>query len=86
MFNELAKNGITLAEDMGTFDDYTIFKRLYDSNKLNITRVRSAIGLCDWKRLADIVEKEPKNNWLFTGILKGFCKLFVVCVDSYMYL
>lgn len=68
--NYLNRNGITSAHDMGTFDDYKVYKR--NQNKLTV-RIYSAIELSNWKKLAEIIQNEGRGNDLFRiGILKGY--------------
>lgn len=68
--NYLNKQGITSAHDMGTYNDYKVYKR--NQQKLTV-RIYSAIELSSWKKLADIIRDEGKGNDLFRiGILKGY--------------
>jgi len=67
-----AARGVTSVMHMGTWEDLDAFRRAHDAHKLR-TRIRAAVPLATWQRLADTVARQGRgDDYLQIGCLKGF--------------
>ena len=68
----LASNGVTTVHSMGTFQELAIFRRAHDNDAMTV-RIYAAVPLSEWRELKADVEKNGRGDeWLATGVLKGF--------------
>src|ERR1019366_7508475 len=68
----VAARGVTSVVHMGTWDDLQVFRRAREAGRLR-TRVRAAVPLATWERLAVTVANDgPGDDWLSIGCLKAF--------------
>ena len=68
----LASNGVTTVHNMGTFQDLAVFRRAHDKDALTV-RIYAAVPLFEWRELlADVGKNGRGDEWLATGVLKGF--------------
>ena len=68
----LAANGVTTVHDMGGFDAVEVFRRAHERKALTV-RVSAAVPLAEWQKLqADVAANGRGDEWLTTGVLKGF--------------
>ncbi len=68
----LAANGVTTVHDMGSFDNLAVFRRAHQRGALT-TRIYAAVPLPQWRELkADVAANGRGDEWLATGVLKGF--------------
>ena len=66
-----AERGVTLINDMGTWDDLETYRRAHARGDLSI-RVYSIVPLSTWQRMAEFVASEGRGEHrLFWGGLKG---------------
>jgi hypothetical protein len=57
---------------MGTWNDLEVFRRARKDGRLR-TRIRAAVPLSTWERLAQTVTRDGRgDDWLSTGCLKAF--------------
>jgi hypothetical protein len=67
-----AARGVTSVGHMGTWADLDVFRRAHDGRRLRI-RIRAAVPLASWQRLAETVGREGRgDDYLQIGCLKGF--------------
>ena len=68
----LAANGVTTVHDMGSFENLEVFRRARAREALTV-RIYAAVPLSQWRELkADVAANGRGDEWLATGILKGF--------------
>jgi len=68
----VAARGVTSVVHMGTWDDLEVFRRARQAGRLR-TRIRAAVPLSTWERLAQTVAREGRgDDWLSIGCLKAF--------------
>ncbi len=68
----VATVGITSVHHMGSWAELDVLRRAQARDALR-TRVRAAVPLSEWSRLADLVETSGTgDHWLSWGVLKGF--------------
>jgi predicted amidohydrolase YtcJ len=68
----LASNGVTTVHNMGTFQDLAVFRRAHDKDAMTV-RIYAAVPLSEWRKLeADVRQNGRGDEWLATGVLKGF--------------
>ena len=68
----LAANGVTTVHDMGNFENIRVFRRARDRGDLSV-RIYAAVPLAQWQQLeTDVATHGRGDEWLATGILKGF--------------
>ena len=68
----LASNGVTTVHDMGTFDNVAVFRRARARDALTV-RIYAAVPLAEWQQLeADVEANGRGDDYLATGVLKGF--------------
>jgi hypothetical protein len=68
----VAARGVTSVVHMGTWDDLAVFRRARKAGRLR-TRIRAAVPLATWERLAQTVADDgPGDDWLSIGCLKAF--------------
>jgi predicted amidohydrolase YtcJ len=68
----LAENGVTTVHDMGNFASVEVFRRAQARDALTV-RIYAAVPLAQWQELeADIAASGRGDEWLTTGVLKGF--------------
>ena len=68
----VAQNGVTSVVHMGTWSDLEVFRRAQKEGRLR-TRIRAAVPLATWERLAQTVAREGRgDDFLSTGCLKAF--------------
>ena len=68
----VAARGVTSVGHMGTWDDLAVFRRARQAGRLR-TRIRAAVPLSTWQRLAQTVAAEGRgDDYLQIGCLKAF--------------
>jgi predicted amidohydrolase YtcJ len=68
----VAENGVTSVVHMGSWDDLEVFRRARNAGRLR-TRIRAAVPLSTWERLAQTVASEGRgDDFLSIGCLKAF--------------
>jgi predicted amidohydrolase YtcJ len=68
----VAENGVTSVVHMGTWDDLEVFRRARKEGRLR-TRIRAAVPLSTWERLAQTVARDGRgDDFLSIGCLKAF--------------
>ena len=68
----LAENGVTTVHDMGNFASIEVFRRAHEREALTV-RIYAAVPLAQWQELAaDVTANGNGDEWLTTGVLKGF--------------
>jgi predicted amidohydrolase YtcJ len=68
----VAENGVTSVVHMGTWSDLEVFRRAQKERRLR-TRIRAAVPLSTWERLAQTVAREGRGgDFLSIGCLKAF--------------
>jgi predicted amidohydrolase YtcJ len=68
----VAQNGVTSVVHMGTWSDLEVFWRAQKEGRLR-TRIRAAVPLSTWERLAQTVAREGRgDDFLSIGCLKAF--------------
>jgi predicted amidohydrolase YtcJ len=68
----VAEGGVTSVVHMGTWDDLEVFRRARKDGRLR-TRIRAAVPLSTWERLAQTVAREGRgDDFLSIGCLKAF--------------
>jgi predicted amidohydrolase YtcJ len=68
----VAARGVTSVGHMGTWDDLEVFRRARQTGRLR-TRIRAAVPLSTWQRLAETVAREGRgDDYLQIGCLKAF--------------
>ena len=68
----LASNGVTTVHDMGSFENVQVFRRAHKRQALTV-RIYAAVPLSEWRELSvDVVANGRGDEWLTTGVLKGF--------------
>jgi predicted amidohydrolase YtcJ len=68
----VAENGVTSVVHMGSWDDLEVFRRARSAGRLR-TRIRAAVPLSTWERLAQTVAREGRgDDFLSIGCLKAF--------------
>jgi hypothetical protein len=68
----VAENGVTSVVHMGTWSDLEVFRRAQKEGRLR-TRIRAAVPLSTWERLAQTVGREGRgDDFLSIGCLKAF--------------
>ena len=68
----LAANGVTTVHDMGSFSNVEVFRRAHEREALTV-RIYAAVPLAQWQELeADVARNGRGDEWLTTGVLKGF--------------
>jgi hypothetical protein len=68
----VAENGVTSVVHMGTWSDLEVFRRAQKEGRLR-TRIRAAVPLSTWERLAETVRREGRgDDFLSIGCLKAF--------------
>jgi predicted amidohydrolase YtcJ len=68
----VAARGVTSVVHMGTWDDLEVFRRAHRAGRLR-TRIRAAVPLGTFGRLADAVNRDGSgDDWLSIGCLKAF--------------
>jgi predicted amidohydrolase YtcJ len=68
----LASNGVTTVHDMGSFESVQVFRRAHRRQALTV-RIYAAVPLSQWRELSvDVVANGRGDEWLTTGVLKGF--------------
>jgi predicted amidohydrolase YtcJ len=68
----LAANGVTTVHDMGSFENVGVFRRAREREALTV-RIYAAVPLSQWRELkADVNKNGRGDEWLTTGVLKGF--------------
>ena len=68
----VAQNGVTSVVHMGTWSDLEVFRRAQKEGRLR-TRIRAAVPLATWERLAQTVAREGRgDDFLSIGCLKAF--------------
>ncbi len=69
---KVAENGVTSVVHMGTWDDLEVFRRARKEGRLR-TRIRAAVPLSTWERLAQTVARDGRgDDFLSIGCLKAF--------------
>src|ERR1019366_1572778 len=72
----VAARGVTSVVHMGTWDDLAVFRRARQAGRLR-TRIRAAVPLSTWERLAQTVANDGRgDDWLSIGCLKAFVEGF----------
>ena len=68
----LAANGVTTVHDMGSFENVEVFRRAHKRQALTV-RIYAAVPLSQWRELSvDVTANGRGDEWLTTGVLKGF--------------
>ena len=68
----VAARGVTSVVHMGTWDDLEVFRRARKAGRLR-TRIRAAVPLPTWERLAQTVSRDGRgDDYLEIGCLKAF--------------
>jgi predicted amidohydrolase YtcJ len=68
----VAARGVTSVGHMGTWDDLDVFRRARQAGPLR-TRIRAAVPLPTWQRLADTIARDGRgDDYLQIGCLKAF--------------
>ena len=68
----VAARGVTSVGHMGTWDDLDVFRRARQAGRLR-TRIRAAVPLPTWQRLAETVARDGRgDDYLQIGCLKAF--------------
>jgi predicted amidohydrolase YtcJ len=68
----VAARGVTSVVHMGTWDDLEVFRRARQAGRLR-TRIRAAVPLSTWERLAQTVSRDGRgDDYLQIGCLKAF--------------
>ena len=67
-----AEHGVTSVGHMGTWEDLEVFRRARQAGRLK-TRIRAAVPLPTWQRLAQTVSRDGRgDDYLQIGCLKAF--------------
>lgn len=67
-----AEHGVTSVGHMGTWEDLEVFRRVRQAGRLK-TRIRAAVPLPTWQRLAQTVSRDGRgDDYLQIGCLKAF--------------